>query len=78
MNNIPNGNFEIKAFTGNNWAYDEMMPDGITLGGFKINQEFKLMKKRLSCFSCEYSMTLYLVEGGTGVTVDIDFNEFMN
>jgi tetratricopeptide (TPR) repeat protein len=77
MNNIPNGNFEIKSFTGNNWAYDTMMPDGRTLGGFKINQEIQLNKKRLSCFYCEYSMTLYNVEGGNVIPEDIDFNEFM-
>ena len=80
MNNIPNGYFEIKSFTGNNWAYDAKMPDGITLGGFKMNQEVQMNKKGLDlrrCKLCEYSMTLYHVVGGNVVSEDIDFNEFM-
>jgi len=81
MNNIPNGYFEIKSLIGNNWAYDEKMPDGITLGGFKMNQEVKMTKKALDlrrCQLCEFSTTLYLVKGGNaGIPEDIDFNEFM-
>jgi tetratricopeptide (TPR) repeat protein len=81
MNNIPNGYFEIKSLTGNNWAYDEMMPDGETKGGFKMNQEVKMTKNSLDlrrCQLCEFSTTLYLVEGGNaGIPENIDFNEFM-
>lgn len=77
MNNIPNGNYEIKSFSGNNWAYNITMADGITKGGFTINQEFNIDNKKLTCFYCEYSMTLYDVEGGNLVSEEIDFNEFM-
>ena len=64
MLEIPNGNYWIKQFDGNNWTYDAIMPDGITKGGFTINQ--KISKANLNCaYGCNMEMTLYLVEGGT-------------
>ena len=36
-----------------------------------------IINKKLTCFYCEYSMTLYDVVGGTLVSEEIDFNEFM-
>ena len=78
MREIPNGNYWIKQFDGNNWTYDAIMPDGLTKGGFTINQE--ISRSSWNCpygYECNREMTLYLVEGGSLKSEEIGFNEFM-
>jgi len=78
MENIPNGNFNIKSFEGNIWTFDKLMADKITKGGFTINRKCRSIKKKLTCFNCEYTTTLYTIIGGNAEEgVEIDFNEFM-
>lgn len=78
MENIPNGNFHLKSFDGNIWTFDKLMDDKITKGGFTINQKYRSIKKKLTCFNCEYTTTLYTIIGGNAEEgVEIDFNEFM-
>ena len=76
MRNIPNGNYWIKQFDGNNWTYEAIMPDGITKGGFTINRTTERINMNCS-YGCNFEITLYEVVGGTAKSEQIDFNEFM-
>lgn len=41
MENIPDGIYTLRTLKGNNWTFDKIMEDGITKGGFTMNEETK-------------------------------------
>ena len=76
MENIPIASYFIKEFHGNNWTFDEIMPDGFTRGGFNKNRELSrsIWNVRLGY---NREMTLYEIEGGTLNSESINFEEFI-
>ena len=76
IQNIPSGYYYLKTFQGNSWAFDDLMPDGITNGGFTKNIELEKNNFDFVNYS-SWKLTLYKIEGGTANSEAIDFNEFM-
>ena len=76
IRNIPRGYYELKVFHGNAWAYDILMDDGVTKGGFTKDIKFEKDRYDLDRYE-SWKSTLYKVSGGNAKTEDIDFNEFM-
>lgn len=77
MQNIPSGYYFLKTFHGNIWTFDDLMPDGITKGGFTKDIELEKNKFDFVVYA-SWKLTLYKVDGGTAKSEEIDFNEFMN
>ena len=77
MQNIPSGYYFLKTFHGNIWTFDDLMPDGITKGGFTKDIEIEKNKLDFVVYA-SWKLTLYKVDGGTAKSEEIDFNEFMN
>jgi len=47
MNRIPNGRFDVEFIKGFNWSFSKTLGDGISKGGFLVNQETKRISKSL-------------------------------
>ena len=47
MDRIPNGRFDVEFIKGFNWSFSKTLGDGISKGGFLVNQETKRISKSL-------------------------------
>ena len=81
IKNLPDGNYTLRAFKGNNWTFDKTMEDGVTKGGFYINEE---RKEYESLFNLRWSPNIisnssfgFSVIGGDIEGKNITQKEFM-
>ena len=47
MDRIPNGRFDVEYLKGFNWSFSKILVDGISKGGFLVDQETKRISKSL-------------------------------
>ena len=79
MDNVPNGIYEVKVYSGSSWVFDELMDDGITRGGFKSNQVIERFKRTFEVNDIFNTFTGidFCAEFGDLKSDDISINDFM-
>lgn len=81
MEKIPNANYKLRIYEGNDWTFDKLMEDDITRGGFTNDENYRIPNILMPLTGVypynSNGLIFNPIDGGDIESEDTDFNGFM-